>query len=29
MVTVVEGTAVAAPPLFRPRNPALCGSHPL
>ena len=23
------GTAAAAPPPFRPGNPALCGSHPL
>jgi len=23
------GTAVAAPPPFRPSDPALCGSHPL
>jgi len=25
----VGGTAAAAPPPFRPGNPALCGSHPL
>jgi len=24
-----KGTAAAAPPPFRPGNPALCGSHPL
>ena len=24
-----DGTAAAAPPPFRPGNPALCGSHPL
>jgi len=27
--TPTWGTAVAAPPPFRPGNPALCGSHPL
>jgi len=25
----VGGTAAAAPPPFRPGNPALCGSRPL
>jgi len=25
----VGGTAAAVPPLFRPSDPALCGSHPL
>jgi len=24
-----RGTSAAAPPLFRPSDPALCGSHPL
>jgi len=27
--TTHGGTAAAAPPPFRPGNPALCGSHPL
>jgi len=27
--TITRGTAAAAPPPFRPGNPALCGSHPL
>jgi len=27
--TTDGGTAAAAPPPFRPGNPALCGSHPL
>jgi len=27
--TMTGGTAAAAPPPFRPGNPALCGSRPL
>jgi len=26
---LIGGTTAAAPPPFRPGNPALCGSHPL
>jgi len=29
LLMFVGGTAAAAPPPFRPGNPAICGSHPL